>query len=110
MKNVLIALTLSLFVMGCAGAQSPLMAEGMAYKAYLEGEISSGRMPLAQGQYLWEAKKNELRSRQAADSAAYLGIGMAGVNMMNSAGPRPLGNSFNCSSIQQGAFYNTRCQ
>ena len=104
-KLVMVCLLLA----GCG--TNPYQQEFDAYRKYLEGEVIAGRMTLEDGNYRLANKRNELISRQQANAANSAAMGMLGLGLMNSGSSQPIPtNTMNCTSIQQGAFVNTRCQ
>jgi hypothetical protein len=104
-KLVMVCLVLA----GCG--TNPYQQELDAYKSYLQGEVSSGRMSLSEGNYRLLQKQNELNTQRQANMANSAAMGAYGLGMMNASRPQPIPtNSVNCSSIQQGAYVNTRCQ
>lgn len=97
-----------LLLAGCATGPNQYEREFLAYRDYLQAEISGSRMTLEQGNYLLVQKQNELRARQGADSAAMMGLGAA---MMGASGPRPIPtNTLNCQTYQRGYNGTITCQ
>lgn len=95
-----------LLIAGCGA--NPYQQEFDAYRTYLDSEVKAGRMSLEEGNYRLANKYNEISYRQQASAANSAAMVSFGLGMMNTPQPIPT-NSLNCSSIQQGAFVNTRC-
>lgn len=104
-------LLLLVFLGGCATGPSPYDVELNAYRNYLLSEVGAGRMSREQGEYLFSAKRNEIRSNQSQAVNAAIGQAAMGVNMMNASSVRPIiPPAVNCQTVQQGYALNTRCQ
>lgn len=98
---------LCLLLAGCG--TSPYQSEIDAYRDYLQAEVSSGRLSLAEGNYLLQSKVNEVNSRRQADAANSAALGALGLGMMS--GPRPIpSNTVNCTTYQRGPYGTMSCQ